>query len=135
MNDIITYLLNFAFDRGIEIVWTDKLKPTAPSCAVPKDNKIIINGQWHDANELPFQIAHEIGHMLNGDEGVLYYSSYCSHSKIEANADIKAIDLLLDYCFLNDKQTENYSDFMYCYSVPSYLEEKVKRRYTIYFNY
>ncbi|GAW64248.1 hypothetical protein FC65_GL001047 [Ligilactobacillus acidipiscis DSM 15836] len=134
MNEVITYLLNFAFDHGFEIVWTNQLKSSAPSCAIPKNNKIIINGQWKNKDELPFQIAHEIGHMLNKDEGVLYYSSYSSHSKIEADADNRAIDLLIDYCVSNGKETENYSDFMYYYSVPLRLEENAKRRYAIYFN-
>lgn len=135
MDEVIEYLLNFALSKGYGFILTDKLKPTTPSCANQQQNKIVINTNWTNKNELPFQIAHEIGHMLNGDEGVLYYSSYASHSKIETNADNKAIDLLLNYCIDMDKTTNNYSDFMYYYGIPDYLEQNVRRRYADYFNH
>ncbi|MBN7275548.1 ImmA/IrrE family metallo-endopeptidase [Ligilactobacillus pobuzihii] len=133
MDSVVEYLLNFALDKGFGFILTDKLKPDTPSCANPQQNKIVINTNWRNKNELPFQIAHEIGHMLNGDEGTLYYNTYSSHSKIENNADNKAIDLLLDYCVDMDKTNSNYSDFMYYYGIPNYLEQNVKRRYANYF--
>lgn len=135
MKEVIEYLLNFAFSKGFGFILTDKLKPNTPSCANPKKNKIIINMNWHDKNELPFQIAHEIGHMLNGDEGILYYSSYSSRSKIERSADDKAIDLLFSYCLDMDKVTTNYSDFMEYYGIPNYLEQNVRQRYANYFKH
>lgn len=135
MKEVIEYLLNFAFSKGFGFILTDKLKPSTPSCANPKQNKIIINLNWHNQKELPFQVAHEIGHMLNGDEGILYYSSYSSHSKIERSADDKAIDLLFSYCLDMGKVTINYSDFMEYYGIPNYLEQNVRQRYAIYFNH
>lgn len=135
MKEVIEYLLNFAFNKGFGFILTDKLKATTPSCANPTKNKIIVNMNWHNQNELPFQLAHEIGHMLNGDEGILYYSSYSSRSKIERNADNKAIDLLFSYCLNMDEVTINYNDFMKYYGIPNYLEENVRQRYANYFNH
>lgn len=133
MNGLIKYLWNVAFDNGISIVWTDQLAPDKPSCAMPNQNTIIVNNRWHNQDEIPFQLAHEIGHMLNGDEGALYYCSPASHTKVECGANDKAIDLILDYCAINEKSTDNYADFMHYYGIPSSLEENVKRRYAIYF--
>lgn len=76
----------------------------------------MVNNRWHNKNEIPFQLAHEISHMLNGDEGSLYYCSPASHTKIERGANDKDIDL------------------MYRYGIPSSLEENVKRRCASYFN-
>ena len=135
MNNVITYLFNLAFDTGISFIWTDKLKSNTPSCAIPEMNKIIINSSWHNQNELPFQIAHEIAHVLNRDEGVLYYSSYSSHSKTEANANNKAIDILLKYVDETSELSGNYSAFMEVYGIPYLLEENVKRSYAIYYRY
>ena len=134
MKEVIEYLLNFAFNKGFGFILTDKLKSTTPSCANPTKNKIIVNMNWHNQNELPFQLAHEIGHMLNGDEGVLYYSSYSSHSKIERSADDTAIDLLFKYCLDTNDVTLNYIDFMNYYGIPNYLEQNVRRRYADYFS-
>jgi Zn-dependent peptidase ImmA (M78 family) len=133
MNELIIYLLNVAFDNGINIVWTDQLAPDKPSCAMPNQNTIIVNNRWRNQDEIPFQLAHEIGHMLNEDEGVLYYCSPASHTKVECGANDKAIDLILNYCVVNDEPTNNYADFMYCYGIPYSLEENVKRRYAYYF--
>lgn len=126
MNDAITWLCAYAFDRNINVT-LDKLSfsTDVPSCMFGRS--IIINTNWKNQNELPFIIAHEIGHVLNEDEGKLYYSTSTAHSKFETAANERAIDLLLEYCDHEDFLPNNYIDFMELYGIPRYVEEKVKK--------
>ena len=133
MDEVIEYLLNFALKHGFSFVLTDKLKSSTPSCADPSHNKIIINTNWQNKNELPFQIAHEIGHMINNDKGILYYTSFASHSKIEHSANVKAIELLFNYSVSVDEVASNYNDFMEYYGIPATLESDVRQRYAEYY--
>ena len=132
MNDITTYLFDFAVDHGIAIVLTDKLKPTTPSCAVPRLKKIIINNAWHNQKELPFQIAHEMAHVLNNDEGVLYYSSQVTHCKVENAANDKAVDMLMQYADEKFGLPDSYVTFMETYGIPFTRYRHVRRRYVSY---
>lgn len=68
MNDLIEYLLNYAFDCGIgyKLVHAD---PYDPSLSLKNHNLMVINLNWHNQSELPFIIGHEIGHFILGDKG------------------------------------------------------------------
>lgn len=135
MDTLITYLLNFAFDNGIGIKWVNTLGPYTPSAANNLTKTIVINGKWHNQKELPFQIAHEIGHILNNDEGVLYYSTSSSESKIESNANATAINILIDYCTQTEIENANIYQFMEQFGIPSNLEylvvDQLNARYSI----
>lgn len=96
-NDAVTYLLNFALEHKIGFDLIPELNPETPSFAVNSNRIIVINVSWHNQRELPFQIAHEISHVLNNDPDVLYSSSPASKTKIEAAANERAIDLLIGY--------------------------------------
>ena len=67
MNELIEYLLNYAFDHGIgyKLVHAD---PYDPSLSLKKHNLMVINLNWHNQSELPFIIGHEIGHFILGDD-------------------------------------------------------------------
>ncbi|KRM35638.1 hypothetical protein FC83_GL000943 [Agrilactobacillus composti DSM 18527 = JCM 14202] len=95
MNDLINDLLNYAFDHGINFMLTRELKSKTPSLADHEQNMIIINMNWYRQAELPRVISHEIGHMRNKDEGVLYFASPTSHIKIEVAADVRGLEILL----------------------------------------
>lgn len=82
MNDLIEYLLNYAFDHGIgyKLVHAD---PYDPSLSLKNHNLMVINLNWHNQSELPFIIGHEIGHFILGDKGILYYSSFAGQNSEE----------------------------------------------------
>ncbi|MCH4165121.1 MAG: ImmA/IrrE family metallo-endopeptidase [Lentilactobacillus diolivorans] len=129
MDDVITYLLNLAFENKIAYELTTELNPYTPSLADSKSRKVIINLNWHNKKELPFQIAHEISHLLNGDAGVSYYSSFSNKSKYECGANVTAIDLLLKYYEDNFIFAEiNPVRFMEDFGIPANLEYQVTDR-------
>lgn len=66
---LMRYLMNYAFDHHIGIEFTYKLPPYAPSVSYNDPGKLIImNANWLYPTQLPFQLAHEIGHVLHENE-------------------------------------------------------------------
>jgi len=123
MNEILTYLFNLALENHIAVEATNKLQPHTPSLAISDQRKIIINMNWYNQKELPFQIAHEISHLLNNDEGVQYYSSFSNKMELEGNANATAIDLLINYyCKMISDEWINPVTFMKHFGIPSNLE-------------
>lgn len=133
MNGIMRWLCRFAFDHSIAVT-LDSVHFSGDVPSTCFDQHILINTNWDKKEEIPFIFAHEIGHVLNGDGGVLYYSTAASQSKIESAANSKAIDIILEYSQEIDETPADYMTFMQSYNVPSFLNEEVKRRYTNYLN-
>ena len=77
--ELIEYLLNYA--RG---------EPYDPALSFKHKHKMIINTNWHNSNELPFIIGHEIGHLMLGDSGIAYWPSFSGQNSEEEEADCKA---------------------------------------------
>lgn len=134
MDDLITYLLNFAMSHGIGF----ETMPDAPSdwasIAVPEYRKIMLNFNWENKREIPFQIAHEISHLLNKDNNVLYHASYCESAKHEAGANLSAIDILIGYYQANygyDYITPEL--FMKQFGIPNKYEYQVEDRVAVAF--
>lgn len=82
--------------------------------------------------ELPFTIAHEIGHVLNGEADVLYFSGFNNHSKIEMRANRQAIKLLLEYCNCHDLSLEPVQ-FLENFGIPGTFEDLVKEESARYY--
>lgn len=122
MNNLISYLINYGFDRGISSTLTEELPPDFPSSASSKYQKVLINMNWHNKWEVPFSFAHELGHLINHDEGVNYYHSVTVHTKTEYRANCAAIDILLSYCYDNDIEANNPIDFCERFGIPINLE-------------
>lgn len=121
MNEVIDWLVNYAFNHKIGVI-LDRLNFGPDVSASTDGQNVLINMNWKNSNEVPFLLAHEIGHVLNGD-GVANYCTATATTKIESAANGQAIDLLLDYCNTYDKQPQTYTDFMKYYGIPNYLEE------------
>lgn len=119
MNALITYLLNFVMSHniGYELVPCSK---DFTSKALSESRLIIININWANQNEIPFIIAHEIGHIMNGDTGVRYYDSGPINS--ECHANIYGIKLLLQYCEKHDITIDNPVSFCETFGVPMKLD-------------
>lgn len=121
-------LLQYAFDSKIGYILTKNLEPYTPSVAVPEDNQIIINMNWHNHDEIPFSLAHEIGHFVNGDTGTLYYTSNTFMQKSEREANLRALELILPiYADINQGMVpNNYQTVMNQLQIPQCLDNDVR---------
>lgn len=116
MNDLISYLLNYAFDHGISysLVHED---PDYPSAAFPEERFIVINMNCKNPKELPFIIGHEIGHIMNGDSGLQFYYDTVS-SSVEHYADLKSLKVIFNYAALQYDCFNEPIQFMQQYGIP-----------------
>lgn len=130
-NDIIMDLMNYAILKNhITVLLSSELSPYTPSLAKTDDRTVIVNMNWHDRKQIPLQFAHELGHIINGDESYhpLYFSFLQSDYKVELSANRFAIEKLLPY-YLKDKEADsiNFNDFMTMFSIPEHLENIVQQ--------
>lgn len=121
-NYIIDKLSNMAKDLHIRIEWSDLFSKYTPPASSTKYQSVVMNANWHNQNELAFQLAHEIAHVLNHDdcEMAFYHASYSSQERIEREANIGAIKLLLPI-FKDMGYENNPVTFMQIFNVPGYL--------------
>jgi hypothetical protein len=87
-----------------------------------------MNLNWHRPAEVSFQLAHEISHILNGDETDIcfYHATFTGKQSVEYKANTGAVKLLVPfYCQNVPKESINVYDFMES-QVPSYLDNAVK---------
>lgn len=121
MNDLIEWLVNYAFDHNIGCILTRGLKPETPSASYGDKRLVIINMNWKNHNEIPFSFAHEIGHILNGDKGIHQFTATAS-SKEEYRANIAGIHLLDLYCQNHDLAITNPLQFCELFGIPEWLD-------------
>ncbi|WP_390404471.1 ImmA/IrrE family metallo-endopeptidase [Lacticaseibacillus jixiensis] len=82
---------------------------------------MLINMNWHNQQQVPYSIAHEIGHVQNGDAGVLY--STPMKSRLESSADRFEVGLLVPIYHENiDREFVNTRRFMDSLHIPDCLE-------------
>lgn len=134
MDVLMTKLLNYAFDQGISVTVANVLNPYTPCASRPSKHAIVINSNWHNQREICLQTAHEIGHVLNEDDGVLYYCSTSSHNSIEYKASQTGIEILVPLYFADLPQEEaNLDRFVNQLAIPGYLvpyaEDKIREYY------
>lgn len=128
INDFITKLLNYALDHGIGFQLT-KLKKNMPSFAIQKHKFIIINVNWENSSESPFQIDHEIGHVLNEDDMNLYNSKVKNYRfAYEHNANRKALKILLPmYLYYIEYSVNNVYIILNQLCIPTNLADDVRK--------
>lgn len=128
INDLIKCMLNYALDAhiGFELV---NLEPDMQSFTIKNHSLIIINLNWHNKKEIPFQIAHEISHIINSDNIVLYKSKSCKYKlSYEHNADLKALNILIPiYLSKIEYTSNNIYPLMNQLSIPSRLTNDAKQ--------
>lgn len=136
MTDKLTKeLLSDAFGYGFKVILEDKFSsPYTPAAVNPFNKTIILNSNWHNKRQLPFQLAHEMGHLLNNDgqSSCLYFSP--SKYGIEGNANRTAIELLLPF-YLENKEIEHVSSvkFRESLGMDQYLEGMVQEEMIKYY--
>lgn len=130
MDIMITKLMQYAYDNDITCVLTSKLNSHTPSSSRPDNHIVLINMNWHKSNEIPFQFAHELGHVLNEDEGILYYSSFSNKTKYERAANMTGLDILIPiYIDVTGYTYDNILPFMNQFGIPSGLQDDVLLRF------
>ena len=116
---LMQYLMNYAmFDCHIGVEFTHKLPFYAPSVRYNKPCKLIImNSNWPHPMQVPFQLAHEIYHVLNEEKSYFNLNDRTKYSD-EAQANISAIKLLQRYCIENEFHFSNIFQFARSFAIP-----------------
>ncbi|MFD1411118.1 M48 family metalloprotease [Lapidilactobacillus gannanensis] len=123
MDDLLNKLLNYAMEHGIGYC-IESFSPEIPPLVDTERHLIILNSNWQNQKELSMQVAHEIGHVINGDVGTLHYSP-CSDSSAEADANRYAIKLLVFMYFEDiDQEDTNEEQFMDDLAIPAWLKDE-----------
>ena len=136
MNDAIWYLLKIANNYHIDVQWAGVLSEyTPPACRI--DTRIVcMNMNWHRQAELPFQLAHELSHIINGDPGdvCFYNATFTGKQSVEYRANVGAVKLLVPfYCQETNRENINLYDFEHAYQIPGYLSGVVREQVKEYY--
>lgn len=128
-DDVLNYLISICDDIDITCFWPSSLAPYTPPTALPGKRRIVMNPNWHNKQEIPFQLAHEMAHIINSDDTnwIRYYQgTYSGESKLEYSTNKTAIRILLSYFEVEDI-VYNPTTFMECFAIPSHLESAVRK--------
>ena len=120
-DELMQSLTDYTWEHNIGLD-IGRFKPDFRSRAIPANNLIIINTSWKNRNEVPFSFAHEIGHIMNGDDGIRYYDSETIRDKSEFGANSFAIRYMLSFCEKHDLQFDNSMNFCQQFGIPEVLE-------------
>lgn len=132
MNEMFRRMINVALDDHIGV----KLEPMKTPFSVPMSDcdtrMVLLNSIWFRPKELPFQLAHEIGHIENGDVGVLRYSPY--EGRMEMAANMYGLGLLVPAYFQDvDQENANVDVFMDALALPSCLRDAAEQKIVEYY--
>lgn len=121
-DDLIQYLLNFAFDHkiGYQLVNAD---PYNPSLSFKQHRYMIINLNWHNQNEVPFIIGHEIGHLMLGGDPIMYYGSFSAQNSEEKEADLYSLKLIYRFSDTQGDEFDSPHKFVQSYGIPSRMNK------------
>lgn len=126
MDNLMNFLCNYAFDHKIGYQLDSiGFKPDEPSVSNGTLKFVVINTGWKNSNEIPFQFAHEISHVLNGDIGINKFPVNPTLLKEEFAANKRAMNILLEYCDLNKIHMSSAAQFMISFGIPTYLYDLV----------
>ncbi|TLF41000.1 ImmA/IrrE family metallo-endopeptidase [Lacticaseibacillus zeae] len=122
MNEVALEILNrvmqFAFDHGISVEFARMDREQTPVVNTIR-KLIILNSDWPNKNKFPFQAAHELGHILNGDRGQFHYIPRLFRSGVESRANQTALSLIVPMYFDEiDTENANVDKFMEDLAVP-----------------
>ena len=135
-SDIKDYLYNICNKENIRVVWLENLSPYTPPSASFEHRCIVMNPNWHNKFEFTFQLAHEMAHILRGDEiDVCFYdTSFTNKSGIEYKTNLMAVKLLTPfYCGETEKEDATVYNFMDSYCIPKYLDGAIKEEFIGYY--
>ena len=130
-DELINYLFNYAIVRDIGHVCY-KVDPYYPSLAWKEKREIGINMNWHNQAEIPFIIAHEIGHIMIGGPSLkqLCCTTYGTDIGEEKSADIYSLHLLFAYSCKQGNDFSEPTSFMQAYGIPSRMSTEASKLFT-----
>lgn len=126
MDDILSYLSNYALDHNIGVILTRCLPSTTSSAASKSRRMVVVNMNWKNQNEIPFMFGHELGH-VEGDVVYYYHSGTCSPRSSEQAADLFSINLLYQYATSRQQSFATAYQFMTGYGIPGRCLDCVER--------
>lgn len=133
-NELYSFLKNYAEEQHIRMFFEyERVDPDQPSFSYGKRRFVSINEHWQFPQEIPFQLAHEISHILNGDKGMNLFATYAVSSAEEAAANDRAFKLIFKFCDLHDLYYSSVTQFMDYFGIPCYLEEAAERAFREYY--
>ncbi|CAH0417503.1 ImmA/IrrE family metallo-endopeptidase [Periweissella fabaria] len=123
--DYIYELLNIAMEKGIGVQLDNNLNPNINSWCKTSLNFIMVNMNYKDKQQIPFQFAHELGHILNGDtsSAKLSFNSH-AYNKTEYAAHVTGIKLLVSL-YAKKAHELNYVKFMDMFAIPDRMTDVV----------
>lgn len=135
-DDIMSYLDNIAIDNNIRVIW-EHFDPYTPPGSSYDDMCVVMNLDWHNKDELVFQYAHELSHIIRGDRTDLFFYNtlHSNKSGIEYQTNVIAVRLLVPfYCNDTDIKDINVYDFIDRYCIPRYLVDVATDEIIKFFN-
>ena len=125
MEDLVKYLLKYAFDHGISCALIRR-EQSYQSVALPDKKLIVINQNSKNKFELPFIIGHEIGHIINGDVNGAFYCGKPVNSE-ERKADLYSLNLIYGYASNQFDNFEEPVQFIQQYGIPDRMLDDAYR--------
>ena len=125
MEDLVKYLLKYAFDHGISCALIRR-EQSYQSVALPDKKLIVINQNSKNKFELPFIIGHEIGHIMNGNVNGAFYCGKPVNSE-ERLADLYSLDLIYGYASNQFDNFEEPVQFIQQYGIPDRMLDDAYR--------
>lgn len=116
-NELQEALLNYALKHDISFTLI-KSHPYDPSISFKKIRRMYINTNWHNPNEIPFIIGHEIGHIMIGEQGIMYFDSFAGQCAEEKPADLYSLNWIYNYSKRKGDYFEEPGIFMQSYGIP-----------------
>lgn len=128
MTDLEKYVQLYADIHHIHVFKQTRF----PTCSDPQNHTVFINLNEVAERNMSFSIAHEIGHLINRDNGAVYRASDKNRDVMEENANIFAIKLVLSYYTQINKGFLNTEEFITVAGIPikyfSLADEVLKRK-------
>ncbi|KJY56117.1 putative prophage repressor [Lactobacillus kullabergensis] len=125
MEDLVKYLLKYAFDHGISCALIRR-EQSYQSVALPDKKLIVINQNSKNKFELPFIIGHEIGHIMNGNVNGAFYCGKPVNSE-ERKADLYSLNLIYKYASSQFETFDEPGIFMEQFGIPYRMKGDVYR--------
>ena len=125
MEDLIKYLLKYAFDHGISCALIQR-EQSYQSVALPDKKLIVINQNSKNKFELPFIIGHEIGHIMNGNVNGAFYCGKPVNSE-ERLADLYSLNLIYGYASNQFDTFDEPIQFIQQYGIPDRMLDDAYR--------
>lgn len=129
------YLLEKAQEYHIDVKWAH-LSPITPPGSSFEYRSVVMNLDWHRPSEIIFQFAHELSHVIHGDQGDVFYYHACYTGKesVEYKANVGAVKLLVPFfCQETERENANPYRFIKMFNVPTYLFNVVSREIKDYY--